>query len=675
MPDPRLQQSRELVAAGQFKEAMNVLKGLLKDNPQDAQARQLLADVQDRLMLDLQIREKLRKAQAFLAQGQKDAAIRVAQDVLKVVPENQEARALAMGLAELPPPQPEFKPPSPEATVALDAFDLNQPVGPPEQASLQPLEPLSEPEPALTLQPFDAPGDLPPAPSLAESTAAPMESTTLSLGTAQLGAAERAKVEEYLQDGQRLFRSGHFQDAIDVWTRVFILDENNQEAERLIAAAKEQMGANQGQVEHTLTEAIAAFNAGDFVRAQPLLEKVLQIFPGHREAQYYLNRILTAPAEVAAAGPAVGPPAAPEQVSSAGFSGSPDEFELEDNLTMPTGPEMRSGGPPPAVSFQWEAEPEASVPAGPPSPSIPAPKVEAGAPEPFTWEEPAAPPPRAPAAAIPAPVDLSAVAAPAPERPFAPAKSQVNVSKGLIVAIVAGLLVVAVAIFLGAWWFLGRGEGSGVPVAATIPKPKPPKPAPVAAPVRPPAPADPRTMATEEVLKAAREALSSKDYAKAMGLYQEALNRDPVNSEALDGLSQARSAYQKQREEQERNEKFIREYQYAVKTFGEQDYAESLRVAWRLIYPDDTLARQLGKRDSVARLIRDGYYNWAVLDLKMENVRGASKNIQDLLEFDANDAEAKRLGQFIRKYVGAPPDDSYRVAVKNLTYRPLQETP
>jgi hypothetical protein len=72
---------------------------------------------------------------------------------------------------------------------------------------------------------------------------------------------------------------------------VFILDENSKEADALIDKAKTAMNANQGEIEHNLTEAIAAFNAGEYDRSRPLLERVLQSFPGHREAQYYLGRI------------------------------------------------------------------------------------------------------------------------------------------------------------------------------------------------------------------------------------------------------------------------------------------------------------------------------------------------------------------------------------------------
>jgi hypothetical protein len=186
----------------------------------------------------------------------------------------------------------------------------------------------------------------------------------------------------------------------------------------------------------------------------------------------------------------------------------------------------------------------------------------------------------------------------------------------------------------------------------------------------------PQAMSPEVLLVAARQAESQRDFAKAVSLYQELLSRGGgLNSEAASGMASARTSLQKQQVENERSEKFIKDYQYALKAYREGDFAECLRVSWRLIYPDDTLAKQLGKRDGVARLIRDGYYNWAVMDLKSENVRGADKNLRDLMDFDKNDPEARRLQQFIRPYLDGSLDPNYRDVVKGLTYRPFMETP
>jgi hypothetical protein len=246
----------------------------------------------------------------------------------------------------------------------------------------------------------------------------------------------------------------------------------------------------------------------------------------------------------------------------------------------------------------------------------------------------------------------------------------------LLILGVGGVLVLLGAGILAVFLLRGEGPSPATVSPGKIPKPQPPRVAPPpTTPVAPPV-ATPQTMTAEELMRAARTAEAERAFAKAVSLYQEVLSRGgSLNTEAASGLAAARTSLQRQQEENARNEKFIKDYQYALKGYREGDYSECLRISWRLIYPDDTLARQLGKRDAVARLIRDGYYNWAVMDLKGDNVRGAAKNIGDLLDFDKSDQEARRLQQFLKPYLNGDVDQNYRDVVKALTYRPLPESP
>jgi tetratricopeptide (TPR) repeat protein len=686
MGDARLDEARALASAGQFRDAMGILKGIVQGNPQDAEARQLLSEVQDQMMLELQIGDMLSKAEALVAQGQRDQARKMLSDVLKVSPNHPKARAMSQAL-ELAPAA-EVASFGPEATLAMDAFDL---------------EPLPGSAPPMTLESLDS-FDSP-------VSGSPLESTTLSSGPGTLGPAESARVKQYVKEGQDLFAQGRYQDAIDVWTRIFIVDENNKEADNLIAKAKEALNANQGEIEHNLTEGIAAFNGGDMARARPMLEKVIQSFPGHREALYYLSRISELTATPPAPPPQVStaslPPhqqspqsapafSAPPPIFSAGQSerpappasptltaGSPDEFELEDNLDLPTGEALRS--PTPGSSFggfEFDSSADTSAfaaPGEPPVASVPVASEGAPAQEPeeFSWgQAPATSPEATPGFAAPA----FGGALEEPPPPVRSVKSPPKAKGGgipwlLIGAAVGVLILVGAGIFLGLR-FMGEGPGPATVSPTKIPKPQPPKVTPPpTTPVQPPE-QTPQSMSPDDLLRAAKTAETEKDYAKAVALYQELLTRGgSLNTEAASGLAAARSALQRQQAENERNEKFIKDYQYALKGYREGDYSECLRVAWRLIYPDDTLARQLGKRDAVSRLIRDGYYNWAVMDLKGENVRGADKNIRDLLDFDKNDPDARKLAQFLKPYLTGGVDQNYRDVAKSLNYRPLPESP
>ncbi len=673
MGDVRLDEARRFAAAGRFKEAAAALKNLLGADPENQEARSLLTEIQDRMLLELQVQEKMKKVRALAGGGQREEAVRLAREILKISPDSPEVHSFLQEAEGGAPPAP-----SPFETVVADAADLLPEFAPPPPPPAPP-QPVLEELPALHLEELDL-----------SSPPSAVEGTVLSADASspRLAPAEAQKVAQYLAEGKAHFEAGRYQDAIDAWTRIFIVDEENQEAQALIDQARDRMGANQAEIEHLLTEGIGAFNSGEYERARGLLERILALFPSHREAQYYLDRL----EEMKNAPPAAPAPAA-------------DTFELEDNLLTPTGPEMRTGAATPAPSppsrppaapsaapfgttgepseFQLETGSAEDFPlAAPPAPAPPVPSpASSGAafpaePAPFSWDD--AIPASFKEAAAPAPVPTAPVERPAPERPTAapvPARTGKAPSLKLLVVVFTALVVLGTGIFFGARWLMGGGEPEP---AVTRPLPKPPKPPklpePPQAAVQPAEPS-PSTMALPDLLRKGREAFGAKEYARAIIFYQEALSRDAVNPEALQGLAEARQALARQQEENLRNEKFLKDYLYSVKSFKEQDYAEALRVAWRLIYPDDTLARQLGKREAVREIIRNGYYNWAVLDLRQDNLLGADKNLQDLLDFDRSDAEAAKLRQFVKKYSGRPLDENYRDAVRNLTYRTLTESP
>ena len=340
MSDVRLQTAREMLEAGRHQEAMALLKQLLKESPEDNEVRQALMDVQEQMMLAMQLGEKVKKARSLLAEGQREAALKAVSDVLKVAPTHSDALALQR---ELEPAAAPAAGPGEFDLEDLSSADGALPsLAAPASADFQEFEAPELPP----LQAFDF-GSLPEVPPSPAAGSGSVEATRLSapVGAAStLSATEQAKVRQYLDEGKALQRQGRVQDAIDMWTRVFILDEENAEAQSLIDQARASLTANQGELEYTLTEAIAAFNGGDFKRAKPLLEKILQMSPGHREAQHYLTRI---PAEA---------PAPPPTLGAKG------EFELEGDFGGPApapaapggleGFELETGGdfPPPPAS-------------------------------------------------------------------------------------------------------------------------------------------------------------------------------------------------------------------------------------------------------------------------------------------------------------------------------------
>ncbi len=733
----RLEEAKSLAASGKLKEAADLLKGILQSDPDNAEVRSLLVDLQDRMMLELQISEMLKRASAQADKGDEAAAKKIVGEILKISPGHPGAEALVARLegGERPAQPVEGEDRAPAAKVeakeeeSAETADFVFDQG---ESGLEGAPQAQEQEFS-----FDA---------LESVDFGAAEQTVLSGASSNLSPAEAGKVSQYIKEGQAHFDAARYQDAIDAWTRVFIIDEENVEAQTLIDRAKEAMSGGQQEVEHQLTEAVAYFNAGDMDRSRQLLERILAVFPSHREALYYMGRIQEeATAKPEQAGDSAGPAAAG---APAGETESPSafgDFELEDSLTVPTGPEMRAEEPAQEAEtsapseFTFESEDEAggfeletgrvsaSEPAEPAQagereePGKPAFELETGAVDEFTfsdlskdvgaeedkgketgagapamadfvWDQPLPKPSEPlPEATVPpetptsdgvsappagggtpsAPAATPARKVPAPKKSFSPPSATV------LILLVAGLLVVSLGIFFGARLLLGGGDSEPAAAAPQVPKrrhvraaPKPPPPEEQPAPEK-----TLQTMSTDDILKEASGLMAQKNFEKAIGLYQEVLGRDAVNSEAQKGLADARAALIQQQQENERNEKFLKDLGYSINSFKDQDYAESLRIAWRLIYPDDSLARELGKKTTVHELIRDGYYNWSVQDLKRGNVRGAAKNLHDLLEFDATDKDAAKLQTFVKKYLNQSPDEEYNLVVNDLKYRSLSESP
>jgi tetratricopeptide (TPR) repeat protein len=677
MSDARLVEAQQALAGGRPQDAMVILKGILQEAPDDMEVRNLLMECQARLMLQLQVTEKLRKAKVLLEQGLRENAEKILQEIVKADPDNQEA-------LDLLKPDPAAGDAEDTASISANEFELPPPM------DLPPLEDVTATDefsmdalPTFGEVPVPSQGpdmaslpELTPLDSLELPGASWGEDATVLSGTGP-GLAEQAKIRQYIEEGQALQAQGRIQDAIDIWTRVFILDEQNQDVQGLIDAAKAGMAGNQSEIEHALAEGIAAFNSGQPERARPLLEKVLQAMPGHKEARYYLDRMGTAPAPApqpfqAPPAEAEGmgfeletdfgaPPSAPAPPLPYSFGASSQPFN-----PVPTTPMTAPAGP---GEFEFDTGPDAGGLFGAPPPAPSPLPAEAPPPIPGLAPEPMPPP-----AFEPGPLPLPGTTA----KVVTASAAHRGPSLGLILGGAAAVLLLAVGIFV-TMKFLGREDETGsVPVAPAGGQANKPAAGAIAnvpaanAPV-PGVPSAPVTAA--DFIQEARSAMEVKDYIRALGLYQQALTKENDNGEAKAGLDQARSLMVRQQEEEARNQKFIKDYNFSVGAFRDGEYKDALTVAWRLIYPDDKLAQELGKAAAIRRILRDGYYNWAVKDLKMGNAKDAEKNLGEALTIDAGDAGAKSLLQFARKYSDNQPDPPYWETVKPLPLRPFSEGP
>lgn len=117
----------------------------------------------------------------------------------------------------------------------------------------------------------------------------------------ETSAEDQKKISQYLTDGDRAFESADYQKAIDLWSRIFLIDVTNDQASERIERAKQKRKEIEQQNESTLAAGIAAFDRGDRDGARAKFAEVLRIEPNNVTAQDYMDRLAESVTEGGAA--------------------------------------------------------------------------------------------------------------------------------------------------------------------------------------------------------------------------------------------------------------------------------------------------------------------------------------------------------------------------------------
>lgn len=616
MSKEKILEARKMLSEGRYEEVVKEVKPLLNLMPDNDEIKQILTEAQEGIMLRLQLVQKISQAKNLISGGDKEGSLKILDTILKVDPTNPEANRLVREIQGSQSPQ---EPTTKEGSLEeLEPFDLSFPEGGVKKEESKDYEQLESLEPFVVAGldegthqqdnqdnfPKESLKELEQIGSEEETLLASREEAPFSFGN------EGSEILKLVSEGKQLLKEGKYQEAVDVLTRVFILDEENVEASSLIEEAKAKLLEKEQEANLVLNEAISFYDTGNFDKAKELLNKVLEIIPGHREAQFYLKEI--------------------EEKSAS------SSFELE----TPIKTEESS-----VESFSFETPLTDDL-----SSLVKEEKVEEKIKSPLLEEIPhkkVAPPPKA----------------------LEPKKEVKKIPYTLIV-----IVVVALALVSGAFYFVPKMFSKVTPKtpAQTIPKREPKI---SRQEIQQPIVKEEKKRSVEEIILDAKIAMQEKQYEKAISLYEEALKVGGPNLEIKIQLESAKSLREEQKAEEARTQNFINEYEKSVKYFKMGEYGEAVRIGWRLIYPkeQEQFAQKMGKAEEIKKIIRNGYYNWAVRDLKTGNVIVAISNLKDLLDFDPRDSKAREVYNFANKYKGKNPDESYKNYVQNLTYRQIGE--
>jgi tetratricopeptide (TPR) repeat protein len=105
--------------------------------------------------------------------------------------------------------------------------------------------------------------------------------------------SQQQEISSLLDRGDVAATSGNRQQAIEIWSRIFLIDINNSEAVGRIEKARQEMSEGNKRAAESLKRGREAFEAGDFSAAREAFLQVLAVDETDATARTYLDRIET----------------------------------------------------------------------------------------------------------------------------------------------------------------------------------------------------------------------------------------------------------------------------------------------------------------------------------------------------------------------------------------------
>ncbi|MGZ8829563.1 MAG: tetratricopeptide repeat protein [Thermoanaerobaculia bacterium] len=442
---------------------------------------------------------------------------------------------------------------------------------------------------------FDSPGTKPPGNEFDFSTAS-IETTP----------DDKKKIDQYLQDGDRAFDSGNSQQAIDLWSRIFLIDVTNEAASERIERAKAKRRESEQKIETILTAGVQALERKEAAQARAKFKEVLSIDPGNVTAQDYLQRVDSP----AASAPAFAPSAQTEKYDSSLLDEDSSEGGYGAAAPAPPAPAARrpaAGKAAPKPSAASAKRPTALI-----AVVVIVLVVIAGGW--FAWTKfmrhPATDPGAAHAAFDRA-TELSQQGkydqAMTTLQEIKPGDSQYEKALGMIDEI----------------------QRKKAKASATID-------------------GKPAGLHYDENVAAGRAAFDAHDYVSAKKSFEQAMRVKPLPADV-------RPAYDQSAQQ-------VGKLESARSLFAERKYQDAIATLQSLLQQDP-------QNRNVQRMILDAHFNLGATALQDERLPDAKREFDEVLKADPSDELAKRSKDLADRYDGQPKDLLYKIYVKYLPLR------
>jgi tetratricopeptide (TPR) repeat protein len=224
--------------------------------------------------------------------------------------------------------------------VSFSDFSFDTPAAPPPKPAAPDFSNFSFDSPSEPAFSFGTP-----APAAAPPPAPPAGDFDFATAAVVSSDDDQKKIDQYLSDGDRAAASGDYQKAIDLWSRIFLIDVTNDQASDRIERAKAKRREVEQKIETILASGVEAFERGDTAKAHSDLSEVLRLDPSNSAAQEYLDRLSeTVPDSASARDQMFVPPPSEETTYDDGLF----DDEMPSGYDSPLVPPDPSAAPTPA---------------------------------------------------------------------------------------------------------------------------------------------------------------------------------------------------------------------------------------------------------------------------------------------------------------------------------------
>jgi len=310
-------EARSAFASRDFRRVMEICGSVLASDPSNASARELGAAATEKLEAEPFVMQFVEQARNELAAGRLDAA-KSALDKAASLDEDHpgvtgtyvslEAARSGGGFVPSFDASSAFATPAEEPIAAPSGFDFSSafvvdspaPAAPPASSAPSAAQAADfgftfeeEQKGAAPVASFEPPPGAfqPPAASGAVFDGAGPTEFDFTTAAVDLSPDDAAKIKQYLSEGDAAYGKQDFQKAIDLWSRIFLIDVTNDEASQRIELARKKRLEVDQQIDDLMVAGTLAFEKRDNATAREKFEEVLRLDPTHFNANEYLEKI------------------------------------------------------------------------------------------------------------------------------------------------------------------------------------------------------------------------------------------------------------------------------------------------------------------------------------------------------------------------------------------------